>query len=356
MRKVIDLGKKVLASVKYKRIEKAYASVHKSIFTNKGFVLYPLTDEEKREYLKYWGGLGVKIKLETVIASKSLSGKFDKRIIPHEVYTGLVEPMLNKKWNTSFLENKNYYNKWFGRELFPKEYFHKIDKVYYNSDLNVIDNGIEHFINQQEFEFPIVVKPSVDSYGGKNIFFIKNKDELKEVLPQFDNLVIQEKLSQHEAISAIYKDSINSVRVCLYRSPEDGQVNFLSATMRFGVNGSLDNLSSGGIACFIKENGCFDDYAVDIEAVKVYEHPNTKFVFKDVKVPYFDELVITSLQIGLKAIKVGIISLDMCLTNTNKWICLETNLLGQSISFPQHAGNPFFREFTDEIIDLLKNK
>jgi len=355
MKKVISLGKKVLATVKYKRVEKAYASVHKSIFSNKGFTLNPLTEEEKREYLNYWNGLGVKIKLDTVIASKSLSGSFDKRIIPHEVYTGLVEPMLNKRVDTYFLENKNFYNKWFGRDVFPKEYFHKIENVYYDRDLNMLTDDIEDFIdNSTIFEFPIVVKPSVDSYGGKNIFFIKDKRELKEVLPQFSNLVIQEKLIQHEAISAIYKDSINSVRVCLYRSPKDGQVHFLSATMRFGVNGSLDNLSSGGIACFIKENGCFDDYAVDIEALKVYEHPNTNFVFKDAEVPYYTDLVNTSIQIGQKAIKVGIISLDMCLTDKNTWVCIETNLLGQSISFPQHAGRPFFREFTDEIITQLK--
>lgn len=354
MKKVINLGKKVLSIVKYKRVEKAYESVHKSIFKNKGFVLNPLKEDEKKLYLDYWGGLGVKIKLETVIASKSLSGKFDKRIIPHEVYTGLVEPMLNKKVDTYFLENKNFYNKWFGRDVFPNEYFHKIDNVYYDRNLDLINVDINTFIDSNYFEFPIVVKPSIDSYGGKNIFFIKDKNELKEVLPQFNNLVIQEKLIQHEAISDIYKGSINSVRVCLYRSPQDGKVHFLSATMRFGVNGSLDNLSSGGIACFIKENGCFDDYAVDIEALKVYKHPNTNYVFKDSQVPYYSELVDTSIKIGQKAIKVGIISLDMCLTDKNTWVCIETNLLGQSISFPQHAGRPFFKEFTDEIITQLK--
>lgn len=354
MEKVISLGKKVLNIVRYKKVERAYAAVHKSIFTNKGFVLNPLTEEEKKEYLQYWGDLGVNIRLDTVIASKSLSGTFDKRIIPHEVYTGLVEPMLNKKWNTSFLENKNYYNKWFGKDFFPNEYFHKIENVYYDGNLNMITVDIDDFISKQDFEFPIVVKPSVDSYGGKNIFFVKDKNELKEVIPKFSNLVIQEKLIQHDTISAIYKDSINSVRVCLYRSPKDGQVHFLSATMRFGMNGSLDNLSSGGIACFIKEDGFFDDYAVDIDAVKIYKHPNTNFVFKDAKVPYYGELVDTSIQIGRKAIKVGIISLDMCLTNSNQWVCIETNLLGQSISFPQHAGRPFFRDFTDEIVQQLK--
>jgi hypothetical protein len=42
---------------------------------------------------------------------------------------------------------------------------------------------------------------------------------------------------------------------------------------------------------------------------------------------------------------------DMSLDDQGRWRCIEVNLEGNTIRFAQYAGQPFFGEFTDEVID-----
>src|SRR5690606_34835100 len=133
-----------------------------------------------------------------------------------EIYVLYFEPYFNPRIESVFMENKNFYNKWFGSEYFPNDYFHKIDNVYYDGNLNKI-NHIEDYIDNCNIDFPIVVKPSVDSFGGRDIYFIKNKFDLKELHPKFKNLVVQQKIQQSVLMNKFNSDSINTIRVCLIK-------------------------------------------------------------------------------------------------------------------------------------------
>lgn len=325
---------------------------HKLVYQQPSFKLSRLTESEKKEYLSYWKPVSTNISLKTVEISKSLSGRFDKHIVPEEVYALYIEPKLNNDKSIKYLENKSIYNKWFNKGTFPSDYFHKIDNCYYNSELELIED-INVFINEniQESDFPLIIKPNRDSYGGANIYFVDKKSDICNILENHSNLVVQEKLNQSELLNVFNPVSINTIRVCLYKD-SSGHLHVINTSLRMGKDGSLDNETAGGIVCNIKPSGILNDYAVDKFAVKYFKHPNSNFEFKDHLFPMYSDLLETSIEVGEKVVGARVISLDMALDSSDEWRCIEINLFGQTIRFAQYAGEPFFGDFTDEIIEL----
>lgn len=343
-------------TIEFWRFSATYIAFHernKIIYSSPDFERTPLTAKEKGEYKKYWSGVSKLTNIKTVEIAKSTSGVFDKRIVPEEFLPLYIAPILNKDKRVYFLENKSIYNKWFGREVFPKDCFHKIDNKYFTCEFDVIED-IERSIDDTlcEADFPIVVKPNKDSYGGKDIYFVNSKGELKEVISQFEDLVVQEKLEQSELIDVFNDESINTVRVCIYKDNE-GNYHIINANIRMGVSGSLDNLSDGGIVCNIKSDGTLNDYAHDRYAKKFFKHPNSNFVFKDREFPLYKQMIDESIQVAKDIIGARLISLDMALDSTNRWRCIEVNLDGQTMLFAQFAGEPFLGKHTDEVINLI---
>lgn len=343
-----------LLSIKERfRVFQVIRKRHRSIFSNREFSRVKLTHQEKREYLKYWRGFGKNINLETVEICKSLSGRFDKRIVPEEIFELYIQSKLQKINNISFLANKNIYNKWFNKGIFPKDYIHRINGAFYDSNLNLVDN-FKYFLEKTEIEFPVVFKPSIDSSGGSNIFFLNSKKEIFEKRYDFENFIIQENIKQYSRISKIYPNCLNTVRVCLLRKPSNSEIVVLNTSLRMGKDGSLDNESAGGIVCNINEKGLLNHYAVDKYAKKYIKHPNSNIIFEDWSIPSYEELIQTSIKVAKQVIYAGLISLDMCLDDQKNWRCIEINLRFQTIRFSQYAGVPFFGNSTDEVIDYCK--
>lgn len=345
------------------RVRKAYSSFitfrswknrHRKAFSHIGDNRKNLSPQEKDDYKNYWKRINKKINTDTVELVKSLTGRYNRLIVPEELFVLNIEPFLNPRKEVAFLENKNIYNKWFGQGLFPKDYFHKINGKFYTPDFNTIEN-IQDFIKSITITYPIVCKPSCDTYGGTGVKFVSNQQELTSLLEAYSNFIVQEKISQSNLINSLNEGSINTIRVCLLRRPINGEIVVLNSSIRMGVGGSLDNETAGGIVCNINEQGVLNKYAVDKNAYKFLSHPDSKVVFENYKVPYYDELLKTSKAIATKIVTANLFSLDMCLDSENKWRCIEVNLLGQTIRFSQYAGNPFFREYTDEIIEHIKN-
>lgn len=328
---------------------------HKKVHNNGVFCLNKLTKDEKKDYLRYWGRVSPIVSIKTVEISKSLTGKYNKYIVPEEFYALYFEPYLNSRPDSLFMENKNFYNKWFGGDVFPKDYFHKIDGNYYDGSLNKI-NDIDDYIKCSKISYPVVLKPSVESFGGRDVQFLNNNEDLKENHLKFKNLVVQEKITQSLLLDRFNPDSINSVRVCLLKLNNEFQI--INSSLRMGKDGSLDNATAGGIVCnIINRQGKLNYYAVDRYCRKFFKHPNTEVVFENEYLPFYDELISRSKEIAEKIFNTNLISLDMCLDIDNKWRCIELNLFGQTIRFAQYAGNPFFGNYTDKIIqDFIEKK
>lgn len=97
----------------------------------------------------------------------------------------------------------------------------------------------------------IFIKPN-DGGQGKGVFSY-NGNDTPEIQTMFSNLsdtnfIVQETLEQHESISRIYPNSINTLRVNSFYDKKTREVIILSAGLRVGARGSnIDNLSAGGV-------------------------------------------------------------------------------------------------------------
>lgn len=332
----------------------AFYKHHKSVYANTNFKKLKLTNEEKKQYYEYWKVLSPLISLKTVEISKSLSEIFNKYIIPEEVYSLHVEPYLNSDKSVKFFENKSIYSKWYDSDIFPVDFFHKFDNIYYDKGFKVIDD-IESFIENkiQEEDLPVVVKPNKGTIGGSGVNFIDSKESIKDVIKKHPDLVVEEKLQQSNLISEVNRDGVSTVRVTLYKDNE-GVIHILETNLRMGKDGSLDNEGSGGIACNINSDGVLNRYATDRYANKYVKHPNSGYVFEGKTLPLYDQLIESSKYIFRETIGARIAGLDMLLDSNDKWRCIELSLFGLTTKPSQYAGDPFLGKHTDNIIkDLL---
>lgn len=305
-----------------------------------------------RKYNDKWAALGLKVEHKTFVLCCNLSGKIDYNIVPENIFSALIESKLNVYKELLFFDVKNIYEKWFNYDnTFPKTFFHKIDNIYYDAKMEIIGD-IDAFIKNQTITFPIIVKPSKDSYGGAGVEKINDYPGLLRRMKDGKHLVFQELLVQNAYLNSI-NSGINSIRTCLYRTKKGG-FEVLNNSIRFGVDGGLDNLSGGGIVCNIHEDGSLNEYAVNKYATKYFKHPNSQVVFKDLKIPFYDELNKKAKIIADQVPLCNLLSLDMCLDDNNNWRCIEINTKGQTILFAQYAGKGFFGKYTDEVINIAK--
>ncbi|MEK6265506.1 MAG: ATP-grasp domain-containing protein [Clostridium sp.] len=332
----------------------AFYKYHKNLYKKTDLEKAKLTSNEKKEYRDYWKSISPIISLDAIELSKSLTGIFNKKIIPEEFFPLYIEPHLNSERKLTFLENKSVYNKWFDPGIFPKDLFHKLNNSYYTHDFKIIKD-IDLFIEEQVTvnDFPMVIKPNKNSYGGKDIYFVNSKEDIKKIIKDHPNLVVQEKIEQSKLLDVFNKGSVNTVRICLYKDKEGG-VHLLNASIRMGINGSLDNTSAGGIVCYIKPSGMLNKYAFDKNLKKYLKHPNSDLVFEYKKFPLYEELIKASQNVFKGITEAQLVSLDMSLDSNDRWRCIELNFFGQTIRFVQYAGQPFLGEYTDEIIENVR--
>lgn len=205
--------------------------------------------------------------------------------------------------------------------------------------------------NYWVFKYLSTCKLSIGIAGGIGIKAINN---LKEVLSTYENLACQEKIIQSKLIDRI-NPGINSIRTCLYRT-RSGKFKVLNNSIRFGVAGSLDNETAGGLVCNIGNNGYLNTYAVKKYCEKHKIHPDSKVSFSDIVIPFYDNLFQVAEMIANQIPLCNLVSLDMCLDINNNWRCIEINLAEQTIRFAQYAGVGFFGDYTDEVIKGVLNE
>lgn len=344
---VIRLFKELFEYYNYYDRTKAFEKRYKNI--DESFFKKTIKPNIIKKYKDKWSVFGKKIETNTFLLCYNLSGKIDYDIVPENLFAAILEPALNPYKELSFFETKNIYEKWFdNKEIFPKTYFHKIDNIYYDKNFVIIED-ITAYLTKSNFKFPLILKPSRETYGGAGVEIVNCVEKLLSLLESYKDLICQEKIKQHESLNVI-NPGINSIRTCLYRT-KNGKFKVINNTIRFGVDGGLDNETAGGIVCNINEEGTLNNYAVDKHAVTFQEHPNTKVVFADISIPYYKELNQVAETIANQVPLSNLLSLDMCLDINNKWRCLEINTIGQTIRFSQYAGKGFFGKYTEEIIE-----
>lgn len=313
----------------------------------------PCNPQIEKEHINLWSQFRRYPDLTTLRVTKNISGISDPRIIPEDIFVSDIEPSLIDDESAHLMSHKSLYNLWFPGGVFPKDFFHRINNQYLDSNLNPISFS-ELKKKAGGISYPVVIKPNWNSYGGKDVHFVENDEQLIRHCQKEKNFVIQEQIIQHEFFNKYNPVGLNTIRVYVYRSVKDNATYVLSMALRMGKGGSLDNSSSGGIYSMIRQNGRLNNYAVDKYGKKYSKHPDTGYGF-DEKIPELNELKKLAERIGRQIFFTRIIGLDMCYDKDGAWRAIEVNTKGHTIRFSQYGGQPFLGEFTDEVIDYCKN-
>ena len=170
------------------------------------------------------------------------------------------------------------------------------------------------------------IKPAV-GWQGENVYrltirnnklFLDAKETSIEELRRRmqGKYIIQERLRQHHALSQLYSESVNTLRIVTVRMRNE--VIVLSSVFRMGTNGNArDNWCSGGIAVGVDiENGILkkNGYLNPRYGRKVTCHPNTNISFEGFKIPYYHNAVEAAKQLHLFFYGLHSIGWDIAIT------------------------------------------
>ena len=186
---------------------------------------------------------------------------------------------LVKKYNDinyfKYFDNKYEFNKIFN------DYLHR-EWLYLNDNYDEFEKFCK---NKKE----IIVKP-VDGCGGVGVELIKiDKKQLKDIYDKLilnKQLIIEEKIIQHNSLAKLNETSVNTLRIVTYF---DGKTTYiLNTVLKIGNGGITDNFSSGSMYTFIK------DAKIIVPAIdrddNIFEiHPISKVKLIDYPIPNFDK-------------------------------------------------------------------
>jgi hypothetical protein len=140
----------------------------------------------------------------------------------------------------------------------------------------------------------VIAKPATGE-GGAGIAIFESAD-IEDVaswragLIERDQTLIEQVLRQHEAMSTLYPDSVNTVRMITYRDPQD-RLHVIASVLRIGNGAVIDNFASGGMFTLLDDDGVALYAAIDKQSNIYPEHPVTGTAIEGFQVPHYPEIV-----------------------------------------------------------------
>ena len=206
----------------------------------------------------------------------------------------------------------------------------------------------------------VIIKPSVESSGGRNIvFWNKNENvDIEDILKDRKDVVVQSLIKQHSVLSAIHPESVNTIRIMTMTS-ETG-VKDLSSILRMGVgNSPVDNVSSGGVAMGIDKNGILRGSVFSGDGRRFDTHPDGANLV-GVRIPSFIDCMEICKSTAPRFARFSrLISWDFAIREDGKPLLIEANLRWGELDFHQMCNGPIFgdEETTRLMIDkYIRNR
>mgnify|MGYP001194184073 CR=1 FL=1 len=273
------------------------------------------------------------------------------------------EYYLTKDINNQYhliMDDKFIFSEIFGKYInVPNVFFYIYDgKIYSrNSKQCSFEDLIEILIKEEN----LIVKP-VNGARGENVHILtinqelsgkkssqgdllfyldnelKEKDQLKKFISQLNEFIITEFIKQHKYAKKLYNKTTNTIRVITIQDPENSNWIIPNAIHRIGTNKSfpVDNFSNGGLTAEIDlETGIlgkvFDPTNCDHTKSYMRKHPDTGVRITGVKIPFWEDLKETLLNISSKFPYVYFIAWDVVITNQGFSIVEINNSSGLNI-------------------------
>jgi hypothetical protein len=176
---------------------------------------------------------------------------------------------------------------------------------------------------------PVFIKPYGKGKGNgvfrldyrDNMYYADNKaltaDEMTAFLKKQKNWMMCEAMSQHEYSSAIYDQTVNTIRLITLREPATGSYKIFFAVQRIGTHETIpvDNGSRGGLISKIDlETGTLSE-ARCLHSLEVHKvHPDSKAPIEGVRIPGWDNIKTKMLALANKLPYMYFVAWDILIT------------------------------------------
>lgn len=320
--------------------------------------------EGEQEWIKRWRRYDKRLKPYAFrIFSRYIGADLD--IAPLEVVQNIVEPVLTPIMMSEYYSDKNMVRKILSNELYdrcvPKVFIRNISGLYYDEDYHPLSlSEVESCLLDFETE-RVILKPSRLSSGQgvqvfkreRNVYTNNEGDVLATgyLKNKYDkDYLIQECVSQSDAMSTFNPTSVNTIRLATYRDKQ-GVIHLLHAGLRIGAKGAdVDNAHAGGKFTGISESGKLGSCVFDAFGHRSTQFNGLDFNHTEYHIPCLSDVVSLAVEVATEIPHHDLIAFDFSLDKNNRPILIEFNTYGFGAWFFQFACGPVFGKFTEEIM------
>ena len=303
-----------------------------------------LIKSELKELKNYWGCYPLQYFNHDFYSKNCmLSMEEMKKFIPSYYFYRVIFPQYDdSKAVLNIVEDKIVMDVLFDGMNFPTANViaKKKTRYIFNSKGIALNNDSFAELLSSSHSAKLFIKPA-NGRGGSGILIAKKQDDVYKIKGSdlelnFDyvsklkgDFVIEEAISQHLDIEAVYAHSVNTLRVITKRNTQ-GQVEIIATTLRMGSKGSeIDNTSAGGLVIGVDllTGHAFRDYATQEYGLeRFYEHPDSGFKFKNLKIPNWLNIQNEILELANENIILNLTGWDIAVTNDGI-VVIEINTL-----------------------------
>ena len=361
--KAKDIFKEGIYFLRNRKVYRRYASQFKRYLEMHHFENKKAPGEDA--YLELWHSLSKHVEPYSYRFFSHFCG-FTPRIVPEDIGHTIIEDVLCPREYRGAYSDKNLFPLIVGKENLPRTLLCRINGGgVLDSDYHLIDKDILTYLDNVD---SVVLKPSVYSSSGHGVIkFTKNGDHFlsadkgkvlskKFLLSYNDNFCLQEAIEQHPLLKQLCPTSVNTIRLCLYKSVKTNKSIVTSSILRIGKTGSfVDNAHSGGLFTGIdKSTGelgkcVFDQYGNMMKEWNGIDYSKNAFT-----IPNWEGVLSFAQTIGDRILHHRLIALDIALDETGTPVLIEYNLGQFSYWLFMYTNQEVFGEYTDEIIDYCK--
>lgn len=326
-----------------------------------------LTNEQRKQIDDFWKKNYKKnISTRWHRLYQSYTGTFDHRYFPEIIFSTELEPILNPRNICKVYSDKGLLELFYKDDKnvkIPKTYIVNCSGIFYDGNRKIITEKRVLDLLHNIGDSVLKVTMGESSGNGVTMHHFKNGIDtktgrcIKNILEDYKvNFIIQERIFPNEKFYALYKKSINTIRVITYIV--DDKIYHAPLTLRIGRGGKeVDNIHAGGLAIGVSDEGTLNKIAFTEMQQRYDRHPDSGVVFNGYVVPKIPIIIDTAKRLHEKTPHMRMISWDFTLDNDDNIVLLEINIMAQSIWFPQMVnGRSIFGENTERMLQFISNK
>ena len=189
----------------------------------------------------------------------------------------------------------------------------------------------------------IVIKEE-GGWGGRQVNIIHSSEFDGKSLNNRKNYVIQQYIKQYKVLNDLYPGSVNTFRITTFLK-RDGSIVVKYVWLRFGSDGSKVVTDDGYYLFFSldgKPESKIYDWKFGIEIGE--KHKNTGYLFSDIKIPMFEEMLRCCVTAHKKVPYARLIGWDVCITEAGIPKLLEWNSNNPDLPSQDARFGPFWKE------------